>query len=184
MIIYSTVPQCIPEDDDERQIPSNRPHYYLLPCFSLFDQCRELTSNVLKTMGSAITESSLYPISDDGTQHTRNYLSGVNSVASVLVLMHKDAKMQRIMSAFKEDINNIIHKVYSLQVTLTSMSNYPLKLFVLKYYLYARLPLHWRKCERHYYLFCCSVNVFSFPKNYYSPFLLLFFALFAVIRAD
>jgi pre-rRNA-processing protein IPI1 len=71
---------------------------------------------VLKTMGSAITESSFSLENDNGTQHIGNCLTRVNTVASVLVLMHKDAKLQQIMSEFKEDIDNIIQKVLSLQV--------------------------------------------------------------------
>lgn len=36
--------------------------------------------------------------------------------------MHKDAKLQKIMSLFKEDIDNIAQKVLSLQVCLTLMN--------------------------------------------------------------
>lgn len=74
-------------------------------------------SDVLKTMGSAITESSLSLMSDDDTQHAGKCLTTVNAIASVLVFMHKDAKLQKIMSVYKEDISNIIQKVLSLQVT-------------------------------------------------------------------
>ncbi|KAK7339876.1 hypothetical protein VNO77_20562 [Canavalia gladiata] len=110
--------QCIPEDGDEQDIPSiqlSSLRYYLLPCFFLFDRCHKLMNLVLKTMRSAITESSLSPIADNCTQHTRTYLIRVNAVASVLLLMHKDAKLQQIMSLFKEDIDNIIQQVLSLQ---------------------------------------------------------------------
>ncbi|RDX92488.1 Testis-expressed protein 10, partial [Mucuna pruriens] len=110
--------QCIPEDGDEQGTPSiqlSTRHYYLLPCFFLFDRCHKLMNLVLKRMGSAITESSLSSISDKGTQHTRNCLIRVNAVTSVLLLMHNDAKLQQIMSLFKEDIDNIIQQVLSLQ---------------------------------------------------------------------
>ncbi|RZC03022.1 Testis-expressed protein 10-like isoform C [Glycine soja] len=112
--------QCIPEDGDEQGTPSiqlSTRHYYLLPCFFLFDRCHKLMNLVLKRMGSAITESSLSPISDKCTQHTRNCLDRVNAVTSVLFLMHKDAKLQPIMSLFKEDIDNVIHKVFSLKTS-------------------------------------------------------------------
>ncbi|XP_045795864.1 uncharacterized protein LOC123890321 [Trifolium pratense] len=111
--------QRIPEDGEEQSITSNHlsPIYYLLPCFFLFDRCHQLMGYVLKTMGSAITESSFSLENDNGTQHTRNCLTRVNTVASVLVLMHKDAKLQQIMSEFKEDIDNIIQKVISLQTS-------------------------------------------------------------------
>lgn len=74
-------------------------------------------SDVLKTMGSAITESSSSLMPDDGTQLPGNCLTRVNAIASVLVFMHKDAKLQKIMSVYKEDIANIIQEVLSLQVT-------------------------------------------------------------------
>ncbi|KAK7407066.1 hypothetical protein VNO78_08706 [Psophocarpus tetragonolobus] len=110
--------QCIPEGGDEQETPSiqsSAQHYYLLPCFFMFDRCHKLMSLVLKRMGSAITESSFSPISDKCTQHTWNSLIRVNAVTSVLLLMHKDAKLQQIMSLFNEDIDNIIQKVLSLQ---------------------------------------------------------------------
>lgn len=72
---------------------------------------------VLKTMGSTIGESSLLPMSDNGPQNKRNCLSRVKAFSSALVLMHKDVKLRQIMSEFKEDIDNIIQKVHSLQVT-------------------------------------------------------------------
>lgn len=71
---------------------------------------------VLKTMGSTITESSLSLKNDNGTQHMGNCLNRVSIVVSVLVLMHKDAKLQQIMSEFKEDTDNIIHEVRLLKV--------------------------------------------------------------------
>ncbi|GAU17504.1 hypothetical protein TSUD_340470 [Trifolium subterraneum] len=111
--------QCIPEDGEEQSNTSNQlsPIYYLLPCFFLFDRCHQLMGYVLKTMGSAITESSFSLENDNCTQHKGNCLTRVNTVASVLVLMHKDAKLQQIMSEFKEDIDNIRQKVLSLQVS-------------------------------------------------------------------
>lgn len=110
--------QCIPEDGDELRIPSiqfSTRRYYFIPSFLLFDRCHKLMSLVLKSMRSAITESSLSPISDKFTQHTRNFLSRVNAVTSVLLLMHKEAKLKQIMSLFKDDIDNIIQQVLSLQ---------------------------------------------------------------------
>ncbi|KAE9590793.1 putative pre-rRNA-processing protein IPI1/Testis-expressed sequence 10 protein [Lupinus albus] len=112
--------QCIPDDDDEQHSPSiqsNALYYYLLPCFFLLDRCHKLMNLVLKTMGSAITDSSLFPMSDNCTQQTRNCLIRVNTIASVIVLMHKDAKLKQIMSIFKEDIDNIAQKVLTLQLS-------------------------------------------------------------------
>ncbi|KAL2318607.1 hypothetical protein Fmac_032483 [Flemingia macrophylla] len=109
---------CVSEDGDEHGTPSIRSstkHYYLLPCFFLFDRCHRLMNLVLKRMGSSITESSLLPVSDKCTQHTRGRVIRVNAVTSVLLLMHKDDKLQQIMYLFKEDIDNIIQQVLSLQ---------------------------------------------------------------------
>ncbi|KAK7244813.1 hypothetical protein RIF29_39640 [Crotalaria pallida] len=111
--------QCIPEGDDEQHPPSVQTralHYYLLPCFFLFDRCHKLVNLVLKSMGSAITDSTLLAMSDNCIQQqTRNCLIRVNAITSVIVLMHKDVKLQQIMSLFKEDVDNITRKVHSLQ---------------------------------------------------------------------
>ncbi|KAK7294692.1 hypothetical protein RJT34_17585 [Clitoria ternatea] len=114
--------QCIPKDADNYElgtlsIQSSTLCYYLLPCFLLFDRCNKLMKVVLETMGLAITERSLSLISDNCTQNTRNCVIRVNAVTSVLVLMHKEAKLQKIISLFKEDIVNITQKVLSLQST-------------------------------------------------------------------
>ncbi|KAK8466466.1 hypothetical protein PHAVU_008G104000 [Phaseolus vulgaris] len=109
--------QCIPEDD-EQGTPSaqlSTQHYYLLPCFFLFDRCHKVMNLVLKRMGSAIYDSSLLLKSDKCSQHIRNCLNKVNAVTSVLLLMHKEAKLQQIMSLFKENIDNIVEQVISLQ---------------------------------------------------------------------
>lgn len=112
------VVQCIPEDGDEQGFPSTQfstRHYHLLPSFNLFDRCHKLMNLVLKRMGSAITEINLSLISDKSTQHTRNSLTRVNAVTSVLLLMHKDPRLKQIMSSFKEDLDNILQQVLSLQ---------------------------------------------------------------------
>ncbi|XP_020970370.1 uncharacterized protein LOC107621326 [Arachis ipaensis] len=110
--------QCLPEDYDEQCKSSTQlttVHYYLLPCFFLFDRCHKLLNLVLKTMGSAVAESSLWPISDNCTQHPNNWLVRVNAVASVLLLINKDLKMQQIMSSCKEGVDSVIQNVSSLQ---------------------------------------------------------------------
>jgi len=81
---------------------------------------------VLKKMGSAIYDSSVLLKSDKCSQHIKNCLNKVNAVTSVLLLMHKDAKLRQIMSLFKENIDNIVEPVISLQVgsTLMNKKNY------------------------------------------------------------
>ncbi|KAI4300557.1 hypothetical protein L6164_033924 [Bauhinia variegata] len=109
--------QCIAEDDDEHNLSSQirTQHYYILPCFFLFDRCHKLMNLVLKTMGSAIIESSLSLASDNCTCNEKECSSRVNAVASVLLLMQKDVKLQKIMSMFEEDIDNILKNVLSLK---------------------------------------------------------------------
>lgn len=124
LILNFTLLQCIREDD-EHGTPSTQ-HYYLLPCFFLFDRCHKVMNVVLKKMGSAIYDSSVLLKSDKCSQHIKNCLNKVNAVTSVLLLMHKDAKLRQIMSLFKENIDNIVEPVISLQVgsTLMNKKNY------------------------------------------------------------
>ncbi|XP_061338015.1 uncharacterized protein LOC133284896 [Gastrolobium bilobum] len=107
--------QCVPEDGDKERTSSSILLYYLEPCFLLFGRCHKLMSLVLKTMRSAITETSLTPISDNCTQHTSNCLIKVDVVASVLIAMHKDKKLRKIMVEVKEDIDYIIQEIHLLQ---------------------------------------------------------------------
>ncbi|XP_061360276.1 uncharacterized protein LOC133304287 [Gastrolobium bilobum] len=107
--------QCIPEDGDKERTSSSILLYYLEPCFLLFGRCHKLMSLVLKTMRSAITETRFTPISDNYTQHTSNCLIKVDVVASVLIAMHKDKKLRKIMVKFKEDIDYIIQEIHLLQ---------------------------------------------------------------------
>lgn len=126
MIINLTSLQCIPENDDEHTL-SNRSsstlHYYLLPCYFLFDRCHKLMNLVLKSLGSAIRDCSFSAMSDICTQSRKSRSSRVNAVASLLLLIHRDPKLRQIMSLFRTDIDNILQEVLSLQVGLCLMFN-------------------------------------------------------------
>ncbi|KAI9090707.1 hypothetical protein K1719_028560 [Acacia pycnantha] len=103
------VVKCIPEDDDKHTL-SNRLstlHYYLLPCFFLFDRCHKLMNLVLKSMRSTIG-GNFSAISDTCIQSRKAFYNRVNAVASLLLLMQKDPKLQQILSLFKADIDNIL----------------------------------------------------------------------------
>ncbi|KAF7818845.1 Pre-rRNA-processing protein IPI1 isoform A [Senna tora] len=111
------VVQSIPENDDEHNLSSRLSilQYYLLPCFFLFDRCYKLMNLVLRSMGSTIRESSLSAVSDICTQSRKGCSGRVYAVTSLLSMMHKDPKLQPLMSLFKADIDNIQQEVLSLQ---------------------------------------------------------------------
>ncbi|KAI9115572.1 hypothetical protein K1719_013241 [Acacia pycnantha] len=110
------VVQCIPEDDDEHtqsNQSSTLRFYYLVPCFFLFDRCHKLMNLVLKSMRSTL-EGSFSAISDSCIESRKAFYSRVNAVAFLLSLMHKDRKLQRILSLFKADIDNILQFYWQL----------------------------------------------------------------------
>ncbi|XP_024016944.1 uncharacterized protein LOC21387601 isoform X1 [Morus notabilis] len=103
---------CIPED--ENSICSRTWHYYLIPCFTLFDKSHRLLQLVLRALGSLITRiSSLSP--HDQNQYAKDCSSTIDAAVSVLLSMHKDVKIRRIISSFKEDIHDIFQKIVCLQ---------------------------------------------------------------------
>ncbi|KAK4275424.1 hypothetical protein QN277_018510 [Acacia crassicarpa] len=110
------VVQCIPEDDDKHtqsnQLRTLR-FYYLVPCFFLFDRCHKLMNLVLKSMRSTL-EGSFSAISDSCIQSRKAFYNRVNAVAFLLSLMHKDSKLQRIVSLFKADIDNVLQFYWQL----------------------------------------------------------------------
>ncbi|KAB1205900.1 Testis-expressed sequence 10 protein [Morella rubra] len=108
------VVQRIPEIHDKpTSVPALR--YYLLPCFLLFDRSRKLLALVLKTMGSLITESSSLLFSPKHIQLSTDCSSRINAIVSILVLMHKEVKVQKIISSHKADVDHMLQKILSLQ---------------------------------------------------------------------
>lgn len=114
--------QRIPEihDKPNTSVPALR--YYLLPCFLLFDRSRKLLALVLKTMGSLITESSSLLFSPKHIQLSMDCSSRINAIVSILVLMHKEVKVQKIISSHKADVDHMLQKVLSLQVEFYTSS--------------------------------------------------------------
>ncbi|XP_024029744.1 uncharacterized protein LOC21385805 isoform X1 [Morus notabilis] len=105
---------CIPKDGDENSICSRTWHYYLIPCFVLFDKSHRLLQLVLQALGSLITRfSSLSP--HDQNQNAKDCSSTIDAAVSVLLSMHKDVKILRIISSFKEDVHDIFRKIVCLQ---------------------------------------------------------------------
>ncbi|XP_038692073.1 testis-expressed protein 10 homolog isoform X2 [Tripterygium wilfordii] len=108
---------CIPENHDKAmkstQICSCR--FYLLPCFFLFDRSHKLLSLVLTLMGSLIKSS--YSLHSGPTQYTAERASRVDAMVSVLLLMHKDVKLRKILSSSKTEINYFSQNLYHLQAS-------------------------------------------------------------------
>ncbi|KAE8125193.1 hypothetical protein FH972_020026 [Carpinus fangiana] len=106
------VVHCIQEDHEEPNASICTLHYYLIPCFFFFDRSHKLLDLVLKMMGSLITDSSssLFP-----PKYATDCSSRINAVVSVLVFMHKDVKVQQIISSLKAEVDHILRKILSFQ---------------------------------------------------------------------
>ncbi|XP_059428250.1 uncharacterized protein LOC132162022 isoform X2 [Corylus avellana] len=106
------VVHCIQEDHEEPNVSIPTLRYYLIPCFFFFDRSRKLLDLVLKMMGSLITDSSssLFP-----PKYATDCSSRINAIVSVLILMHKDVKVQQIISSLKPEIDHILQKILSFQ---------------------------------------------------------------------
>ncbi|KAK3227006.1 hypothetical protein Dsin_006868 [Dipteronia sinensis] len=110
------VVHCIPEDDDDTTESARIQTccYYFLPCFFLFDRSHKLVKLVLMVMGSLITESTA-PLSQNYIQYAMDRSNRINAMVSTLLLMHKDAKLQKIISLFKVETVHILQIIHSLQ---------------------------------------------------------------------
>ncbi|KAM1524028.1 hypothetical protein ACFX15_008342 [Malus domestica] len=111
------VVRCIVEDDKKTtvSISSSSCHYYLIPCFVLFDKSHELLNLVLNTLGSWITESSLPHVTGDHTHYATDISSMVDAVVFLLQLMHMDDKICQIISLFKAEIDYIMEGIRLLE---------------------------------------------------------------------
>ncbi|GAY32934.1 hypothetical protein CUMW_004800 [Citrus unshiu] len=120
------VVHCIPEDDEENSLPTHQQTccYYMLPCFFLFDRSPKLLKLVLNLMGSLITESSSSSSSHSYTQYGNDNSNQINAVVSALLLMHKDTKVRKIISSFKEEVVDILQIIHSLQSSDSENMNF------------------------------------------------------------
>ncbi|KAK3226997.1 hypothetical protein Dsin_006859 [Dipteronia sinensis] len=103
------VVHCIPEDDDDTTESARIQTccYYILPCFFLFDRSHKRLKFALIVMGSLITESTASPLSQNYIQYAMDRSNRINAMVSTLLLMHKDAKVQKIISLFKVEMVHI-----------------------------------------------------------------------------
>ncbi|CAH2036339.1 unnamed protein product [Thlaspi arvense] len=113
---------CIPEDKDKSSyLYIQTCLYYLVPCFFLFDRSSKLTREVLKRMRFMISENSKAMMESSAQQDRgscRNSLNLIQCIVSVVLLMHNDVKVRKIISPFKSEIDLILHSVISLQVII------------------------------------------------------------------
>lgn len=107
---------CIPEDDVRTW------RYYLLPCFFLFDRSNKVLKLVLDLIGSFLTDSNLSLPSDTSTRYATDNLSRINATISLLLLMYKDIKVQKIISLFRTEVSSILQSIASLQSSEVKMT--------------------------------------------------------------
>lgn len=110
------VVHCIPEDDVRTW------RYYLLPCFFLFDRSNKVLKLVLDLIGSFLTDSNLSLPSDTSTRYATDNLSRINATISLLLLMYKDIKVQKIISLFRTEVSSILKSIASLQSSEVKMT--------------------------------------------------------------
>lgn len=103
---------CIPEGDDDDEsttcIRTSMMRYYLLPCFFLFDSSFRLLNLVLSTMELLITEHS-----SSSTLTSRT--TRISATVSVLLLLHKDVKLRKILASCNSVIDRIIEDIFLIQ---------------------------------------------------------------------
>lgn len=110
--------QCVQGDSEHDSIESiSSSCYYLLPCFFLFSYSSELLYLVLNSLKIVIAEE-VSLLSPHHTHSTSNHLKSTYTVLSLLLLMHEDMKMKRILLSQQTHIKSIIEEVIKFQVSL------------------------------------------------------------------
>ncbi|CAI0391119.1 unnamed protein product, partial [Linum tenue] len=102
--------------------------YYFVPCFFLFDSSHRLFELVLKTMASLIHKLSTSVLSNEDDSALR-LSSGIESIVGVLLLMHRDAKIGRLICSYKDDIALISRSIQSLLVISSHLTNILVEVF-------------------------------------------------------
>ncbi|OAO92925.1 hypothetical protein AXX17_AT5G26970 [Arabidopsis thaliana] len=106
---------CIPEDKERSYLYMQTCLYYLLPCYFLFDRSSKLTEQVLKRMRSMVSENVKALESVQDRESGRDSLNLIQCIVSVILLMHNDVKVRKIISSSKSEIDLILQNVYTLQ---------------------------------------------------------------------
>ncbi|EOA19939.1 hypothetical protein CARUB_v10000191mg [Capsella rubella] len=106
---------CIPEDKENSYLYIQTCLYYLLPCYFLFERSSKLTEQVLKRMQSMVSENTKALESVQDRESGRNSLNLIQCIVSVILLMHNDVKVRKIILLSKSEIDLILQNVISLQ---------------------------------------------------------------------
>ncbi|CAL9229381.1 unnamed protein product [Arabidopsis halleri] len=106
---------CIPEDKENSYLYIQTCLYYLVPCYFLFNRSSKLTEQVLIRMRSMISENTKALESVQDRESGRNSLNIIQCIISVILLMHNDVKVRKIISSFKSEIDLILQNVITLQ---------------------------------------------------------------------
>lgn len=116
--LYIILMQSIPKNDGKStsSILGNTCHYYLQPCFLLFSRSQKFVKNTLDVMGSFITENGPPPFSSNCFINANGHAAAIRAVVEILILMHKDVKILRILSSCKLEIDHILRNMLLLQV--------------------------------------------------------------------
>lgn len=106
------VVMCFPESDDRapEPVPRSTSHYYLLPCYFLFYRSDKLLNLVLNRMGSLVIEKKSLLCSG-----AADHSSWINPIVSVVLLMHKDVKIRKVLSSCKAVIGLILDNILVVQ---------------------------------------------------------------------
>jgi len=120
--------QCIPEDKENSYLYIQTCLYYLVPCYFLFNRSSKLTEQVLIRMRSMISENTKALESVQDRESGRNSLNMIQCIISVILLMHNDVKVRKIISSFKPEIDLILQNVITLQVSFSPISYHYCKL--------------------------------------------------------
>ncbi|CAH8312798.1 unnamed protein product [Eruca vesicaria subsp. sativa] len=107
--------KCIPEDKDNSSLYMQTCLYYLLPCYFLFERSSKLTEEVLKRMQSIVSENTKALESVQDRESGLQSLNLIQCIVSVVLLMHNDVKVRKIISSSKSEIDLILQNVISLQ---------------------------------------------------------------------
>lgn len=88
--------------------------YYLLPCFFMFDRSHRLLDLVLMAMASLVQE---HTTSVSSSNNSGSRLSSkIVSIVEVLLLMHREAKIWRLVCSSKDAVAHILRSIQSLLV--------------------------------------------------------------------
>lgn len=110
--VASSIPHA---GESKANLSTNNSHYYLLPCFFLFDRSTKLLDLFLTSVRSLITDNTSLLLSPHHSTSKIIQSSRSNVVVTVLLLMHEDVKMHQILLPHKSQIESVLEMVLKVQ---------------------------------------------------------------------